>query len=503
MTCKSCGSVMRQGAQICHECQYNHLLGRQMGNRAQNTGVEKPVEAPRPIIRRRTEVEMVSTIEVEDNLIRFPYSESVKSPLPESNPGPEVPEWRQQLRERVKQSRERRGVIDNDAQQQMDQESAGFDEMLTDRNPIVESALKRIRQATSAVTTLPVANRTGVSTSSSARAVKAIEPATPLPTAPPEPERPVLKQTTTENVRSLTTPAEERVTPPPAGSGWRREKIRPRVGAAHEAPSAPLRPAPVADLAARSETALPEARQQETPLIEREPAPPQGTVTAPPPAVDPSPTHHAASGPPPPEELKPASEARQNDGERQDELPGTASPAPRKVIQRPVRTTGKLRPEDRPVATQIIEVPQVFGSTSNTKGQPATFWVRTLAGGCDFEIISLSFLPIFASYAILNTILESETLLLMAILLSGLAFIYYAVTLLMAGRTFGMAMLNLRLVPLGDEAHQVVTRRQRLLRAWASTIALLLPPLNLLVRATTAQHLSLPDLISKTVPVEN
>ncbi|MFM7084540.1 MAG: efflux RND transporter permease subunit, partial [Hyphomicrobium sp.] len=91
-----------------------------------------------------------------------------------------------------------------------------------------------------------------------------------------------------------------------------------------------------------------------------------------------------------------ASEARQNDGERQDELPGTASPAPRKVIQRPVRTTGKLRPEDRPVATQIIEVPQVFGSTSNTKGQPATFWVRTLAGGCDFEIISLSFLPIFA-----------------------------------------------------------------------------------------------------------
>jgi hypothetical protein len=49
----------------------------------------------------------------------------------------------------------------------------------------------------------------------------------------------------------------------------------------------------------------------------------------------------------------------------------------------------------------------------------------------------------------------------------------------------------------------VVTRRQRLLRAWASTIALLLPPLNLLVRATTAQHLSLPDLISKTVPVEN
>ncbi|MFN9743282.1 MAG: RDD family protein [Acidobacteriota bacterium] len=499
MTCKSCGSVMRQGAQICHECQYNHLLGRQMGNRTQSPGVEKPVEAPRPVIRRRTEVETVSTIEVEDNLIRFPYSETVKSPLPESPPSQEVPEWRQQLRERVKLSRERRGMVDNDGLDQIDQASAGRDEMLTDRNPIVESALKRIKQATSAVTTLPVANRTGGSTSSSARAVKAIEPAKPLPTAaPPEPERPVLKQTTTENVRSLPTPVEERTTPPPPRAGWRREKIRPRVAEVSDTPSGPLRPAPVAELAGRSETAPPGDHQQEKLLIEREPVPRQGAAIVPQPEVEPEVAHPAESAPPPPEELKSTGEVLKNDGPRQD----PASPAPRKVIQRPVRTTGKLRPEDRPVATQIIEVPQVFSSTAGTKGQPATFWVRTLAGGCDFEIISLSFLPIFASYAILNTILESETLLLMAILLSGLAFIYYAVTLLMAGRTFGMAMLNLRLVPLGDEA-QVVTRRQRLLRAWASTIALLLPPLNLLVRATTAQHLSLPDLISKTVPVEN
>ena len=169
---------------------------------------------------------------------------------------------------------------------------------------------------------------------------------------------------------------------------------------------------------------------------------------------------------------------------------------------RPIRTTGQLRLEDTPVTTQIIEVPQVFGPTALTKGQPATFWVRSLAGGCDFEIVSLSFLPIFACYAILNTILESGTLLLMVILLSGLAFLYYAVTLLLAGRTFGMAMLNLRLVSLKDDSNDV-TRQQRLLRAWASTIAFLLPPLNLLIRAVTAQSLSLPDLVSKTVPVEN
>jgi hypothetical protein len=58
----------------------------------------------------------------------------------------------------------------------------------------------------------------------------------------------------------------------------------------------------------------------------------------------------------------------------------------------PVRTTKRLKTQAPPIETTIVGVPH---SAEGQNGGRATFWVRTLAAGCDFEIIAVSFLPIF------------------------------------------------------------------------------------------------------------
>jgi len=169
---------------------------------------------------------------------------------------------------------------------------------------------------------------------------------------------------------------------------------------------------------------------------------------------------------------------------------------------RSFRVTRRLKSPPKQIDTQVIEVPRALQSALSRRGEPASFWVRTLAGGYDFEITALSFLPVFAAYAGLNTVLEIETFLVMLVLFSLLSFFYHGVTMSLAGRTYGMAMLNLRLISLEGEAREV-SRKQRLLRAWAATIASLLPPVNLVVRISNRRRLSLPDLISGTLPVED
>jgi uncharacterized RDD family membrane protein YckC len=84
----------------------------------------------------------------------------------------------------------------------------------------------------------------------------------------------------------------------------------------------------------------------------------------------------------------------------------------------------------------------------------------------------------------------------MLLLLSAIAFIYQMVMLGVAGRTFGMAMLNLTLLNTADESLPV-TRWQRVLRALASTIVFICVPLHVFTRLTPSRR-SLPDLISGT-----
>lgn len=152
--------------------------------------------------------------------------------------------------------------------------------------------------------------------------------------------------------------------------------------------------------------------------------------------------------------------------------------------------------------TEIIEMPQVVSQWAVPEARPATVWLRTMAGACDFELIASAYLPLFGAYATLNTSLGTEAFFVMLVLLTTLVFIYQLATLLVADRTTGMAMLDLRLVNTDDD-EMPVTRRQKMLRAWAATIAFLCPPLNLLITRLNHPNRSLPDLISGTTIVGN
>ena len=458
-----------------------------------------PEGVARPVIRRRSVTvgeEVAVAPKLEDNLIRFPYVSSTATAPAVPSKSSEGPEWRQLIRDRVRESREKRST-EGGTVEAVEGSSAVRDvralentrpvsnpgESVSDRtdvNPIVESALKRIRRVPSPVTPLPVAGRVSGSPATALKSNAIEEPVdgkdrSQVSSAPVPP--PTTKRTTTGSTRSGSqavgsptgTSAKVETTP----SGRLRERIRTR-GSERQVSGVNSRPEP-----------------KPTPKVE--------TVTAPLP-VRPSPK---------PERVEVGSPALPSDTSGTETEPrvmaaeaGVEKVAPAGPLSRTLRITRRLKLPPKLIDTQIIEVPRVFRSATSKRGEPASFWVRTLAGGCDFEIVSLSFLPVFAAYAGLNTVLEAETLVVMLVLFSLLTFFYHGVTLSLAGRTYGMAMLNLRLISIESEPDKV-SRRQLILRAWASTIASLLPPLNLLVRILNERHLSLPDLVSGTLPVED
>jgi uncharacterized RDD family membrane protein YckC len=154
------------------------------------------------------------------------------------------------------------------------------------------------------------------------------------------------------------------------------------------------------------------------------------------------------------------------------------------------------------IKTQIIEIPHSLSNeTADEAPNSPSLWVRTLAGACDFELIATAYLPIFAFYVTLNDSLGSEDSVILFILLAAITFLYQAVFLYFADRTCGMAVLRMRLVKTDDE-DQPISRGQKFIRALAATIAFLCPPLNLLVMRLNGRRLSLPDLISRTSPIE-
>jgi uncharacterized RDD family membrane protein YckC len=169
----------------------------------------------------------------------------------------------------------------------------------------------------------------------------------------------------------------------------------------------------------------------------------------------------------------------------------------RKAHTRPtiIRTRKHIR-------TQIIEIPN---SLSDEKADQASnspsLWVRTLAGACDFELIATGYLPIFALYVSSNDSLGREDSIILFILLAAITFLYQAVSLFIGDRTCGMAVLRMRLVRIDDE-DQPISRGQKFIRALAATIAFICPPLNLLVMRLNWRRLTLPDLISRTSPIE-
>jgi uncharacterized RDD family membrane protein YckC len=152
---------------------------------------------------------------------------------------------------------------------------------------------------------------------------------------------------------------------------------------------------------------------------------------------------------------------------------------------------------DNHVETLAPEIAQVL-EPPRSEAEPALLYSRLLAGVCDFEIIFTAFLLIFGSYATSNnaTSFGDESRFLTALLLLAVVFIYQIVMLAFAGRTFGMALLNLNVVNTGDE-NLPVTLWRKMLRASAATIVFICFPLYLTAWLNVSRR-TLPDLISGT-----
>jgi uncharacterized RDD family membrane protein YckC len=422
MKCENCGNLLVGAAIICRVCNHNNAMQRVSEWRTKHSAASRASAA-----RRTSSIK--NEQETDASLIQFP----AQSPVEAESGLSEYPPWREELKEKVRQARERR----------IGQSTAAGslpDEADLDPNPIVAAALKRIRRSSTApAVTPPVRTRRyGAQTAAIAEVIEDEQE--------PRPELPSRER------RSLITPLAERKT---------------------EVSAAP-RPA-TGRTATKTITPITE------PVVKARPEPKIQPTAAP------KPLPPLAKSKPVVEEPKPEP-ARE---EIKTEPPPAINPAP------------PIKPSRSFTETQIVGIPYIVVSDNPAASvNSASLWVRTLAGACDFEVISMAYLPIFAAYATLNTSLGDEAFFILAVLLAAITFLYQAVTLHISDRTFGMALLNMRLVNTGDETLPL-TRRQKLLRAWAATIAFLLPPLNLIVMHLNKNRLSLPDLISGAAPIED
>jgi uncharacterized RDD family membrane protein YckC len=380
MKCESCGNELIGAAIICRACNHNNALHRRLAWRRVEPGHDQstpprasgpPAEFPTIVPRKDADV----------NLLHFP---SASNKRPEATPARQTvtesgsetetyPSWRAELKERVRRIKEKRATSGQAAPTPSPVQSprAQTGEANPGRNPIVESALNRIRrasQATHARGDEATGRRVDFSQS---------RPVAPSPSHP----------------------------------------VAPRVSR----PASPSMP----------------------------PSVPSSQASPPISAGEPS-----VSGPP--------------------------TGAPDNHIE-------TLAPE----IARALEPPR-------SEAEPALLYARLLAGLCDFEIVFTAFLLIFGSYATSNNAVSfgDESGFLTALLLLAVAFIYQIVMLAFAGRTFGMALLNLNVVNTDDE-NLPVTLWRKMLRASAATIVFICFPLYLTAWLNVSRR-TLPDLISGT-----
>lgn len=474
MKCESCGNELTGGAIICRACNHNNALrikeSRLQPQRAAHPQEPLPRRAAdaRPNASRHaspmTELPKIVPRKDDDaNLIRFPAAPTKQPAAPQPAPKPQpamrpqavveseadvaaYPAWRAELREKVRQVRERRNTGELVAPAIL---SGADDDPDLDRNPIVESALKRIRWADHSPASKTARNGGGRQVERGAALAQVAEA---------EPE------------------AEAKIKPEPRLQPVAEPRHDPRVFAPRPADNvaAPaIKRQPVNQVEARTPT--PKINQPATAKPEPKSSPSFDSKILTPPA---KPRTTA--------ELR--TETRYGRRETEPPVVKRAPEAP------PIQT---VRGPDKQVETQIIEISMAPEVMPFPEAEPASLWTRTLAGACDFEIIATAYLPIFGAYATLNTSLGRESFFVMLALLSTATFFYQILMLMVAGRTTGMALLNLELLNTDDDSLPV-TRRQKMLRAWAATIAFLLPPLNWLVTKSNSFQRSLPDLISGT-----
>ena len=502
MNCESCGNELIGGAIICRLCNHNNALrgdwrtsrpGQQTAPRGSGASRPNQSRASGPL----TELpKIVPRKDSDANLLRFPPTPNkpieAPSPAPARQTGAGIdtstaayPPWREELKERVRQIKEKRttGELIAPPSPVSPIGKVGVKETRMDRNPIIESALNRIRWSshTPALTTTIGAGSQGARAAAVARLTRSVNETQARRTV--EPERRRSREIEQQDDAVV---EDQMVIPVPPS-------IRPTVT-----------PSPVtrSDLKrVETKTLAPKINRDTGAKLETKPAPP------PPPPVSKilaprAPRQLAAEKSPEPVSKQRVTEPLSQPKTRANEpLPQPATrfkPSEREPLTGR-RMTGAL---EKPVETQVIEIAQAPEPLPPPEAEPASLWARAMAAACDFEIIMASYLPIFGSYAVLNESFKAESTfinqsyLLMVILLSAISFVYQLVMLGFAGRTFGMAMINLTLVNTYDE-NVPVTNLQKILRAFASTIVFICFPLHLLTRFTPFRR-SLPDLISGT-----
>ncbi len=444
MICEKCGKELPGATIVCRSCNHNNAMQRvkqwrEEGGKVITDSARQNIQADKDK-NDRTPAIKYSSRDSEGTLIKFPASTLQPGALPahlssrvavDTEPElTEMPDWRVQVKEKVRLAKEKRLA------QNFNGNSARDDEEILDSNPVVEAALKRIKRTATTIPTSTspvVASRPAVRSAALARTLE--------PYADPEELTELTAKRTKIPSKLFSTPATE-----PRVETNRSQQLKTEAPATQEMGRIPL-PKPVQRGGAR--------------------------------VAD----------------------------EVQRDFPARAKQAPEPPVRPetvPLATTdGQVQAHgSRFFETQIIEIPPIVCDLPEVIIKPASTWLRTLAGACDFEIIAIAYLPIFAAYATLNTSLSNAAFVILSLLLCAFTFIYQFVTLSLAGRTFGMAILNLRIVDKEYET-RTVTLRQKALRAWGASIAFICPPLNFLVMRFNRHHYSLPDLLSGTAPVPN
>ncbi len=417
--------------------------------------------------------------------VAIPKSSAKSSAVPSSSEEDsglvQFPAWRAQLKDKVKEVRERRTQPTSEA-------GAQPDEAELDPNPIVESALKRIRWSQHLTPPHPAREQSETKTETTQQKLQEAEPraehkvdTNPFQRVQPKPDsKPMPRNTASSNPLLARKPVAHPANKPESAS-------KPEI---KQTPSPPVetrievKPATIADTKPGSGSlTVPTSKTG------------SGSLTAP--------TSKTGSGALPPlQKIRTTGEIKKPSAPLHQQSP--SQPLPQRT------PSGSLvQPPRNHVETQVIGLaPSVSdltsyaaGAAQSLKPRKASLWGRTLAGACDFEIVAMAYLPIFGPYAVLNTSVGYESFAMMVLLLAALIFCYQLLTLTIANRTTGMAFLRLRLVNATNR-EKPVSFAQKLLRAFAATVVSFVPPINFLIIQSNPQHRSLPDMISGTMLLE-
>jgi uncharacterized RDD family membrane protein YckC len=157
MKCESCGNELIGAAIICRACNHNNALYMRIAQRRADLRLNQSTRsrANGPLAGLPT---IVPRKDADVKLLHFPsalnkHAAPARQTVAESEPeAPTYPPWRAELKERVRQIKEKRAASEliEPKPSPVHLSRGGVGEAKLNRNPIVESALNRIRLASRA-----------------------------------------------------------------------------------------------------------------------------------------------------------------------------------------------------------------------------------------------------------------------------------------------------------------------------------------------------------------